>query len=113
VAQNRATDLISSRTVVASIYLVSCSGARCWRFKFRIGKVEKVLALGIYPDVSLKLAREGRDQARRLMANGVDPSAKRKAEKLAPTSGFDAVGREWFAKYSLTWPPAHAQKVHR
>ena len=93
--------------------LVNRSGARCWRFKFRVNKVEKVLALGVYPDVSLKLAREGRDQARRLMANGVDPGAKRRAEKFAPSNGFEAVGREWFAKYSLTWAPAHAQKVHR
>jgi hypothetical protein len=51
------------------------------------------------------------NQGRRLVANGIDPSAKRQAEKVAPTNGFEAIGREWFAKYSLIWAPAHAKKL--
>jgi Arm DNA-binding domain len=82
--------------------LVNRSGARCWRFKFRVNKVERVLALGVYPDVSLKLAREGRDEARRLMANGVDPGAKRRAEKFAPSNGFEAVGRARSSRLYMT-----------
>ena len=58
-------------------------------FKYRFGvraddkprKAEKVLALGVYPDVSLKRAREKRDAARQLVADGIDPSAKRKADE--------------------------------
>jgi hypothetical protein len=56
---------------------------RLWRFKYRIEGREKLLALGAYPDVSLKRAREKHDDARKLLADGIDPSAKRKAEKLS------------------------------
>lgn len=80
--------------------LVTAIGSRYWRFKFRINSLEKVLALGVYPDVSLKLARERRDQARRQVAQGIDPTATRKAEKSTPSNSFEAVGREWFAAYS-------------
>ena len=80
--------------------LVTPNGARWWRLKFRAGGKEKLLSVGVYPDVSLKVAREGRDELRRQLANGVDPSVKRKAEKTASAESFEAVGREWFAKFS-------------
>lgn len=57
------------------LYLkVETSGNRLCRFRYRNGGKEKLLALGVYPDVSLKMAREKRDHARRLLAGGVDPS---------------------------------------
>ncbi len=72
-----------------SLYLLeSPSGARCWRLKYRIVGSEKVLALGTYPDVPLKAAREQRDEARRLLAAGVDPGVKRKAEKVTKVDTF-------------------------
>ncbi len=77
--------------------LVQPSGSRCWRLKYRIHGKEKVLALGVYPDVPLKLARDRRDEARRLVAQGVDPSAKRRSEKAARTDTFEALAREWLA----------------
>ena len=55
--------------------LVTPSGGRLWRFRYRLGGVEKLLTLGAYPDVSLKRAREKRDEARKLVADEVDPSA--------------------------------------
>lgn len=58
---------------------------------------EKLLALGVYPDVPLKLARERREEARRLVASGIDPSAKRQAEKSAKSDTFEAIAREWLA----------------
>ncbi len=62
---------------------VTPAGGKHWRFKYRFGGKEKLLSLGAYPDVSLARAREKRDDARRLLADGIDPSARRKAEKAA------------------------------
>jgi integrase len=59
------------------------SGARYWRLKYRIAGVEKRLSLGVYPEVSLAEARRRREEARKLIATGNDPSAQRKAEKVA------------------------------
>jgi integrase len=75
--------------------LVNPSGSRLWRFKYRITGVEKLLALGSYPDTSLQKARAKRDAARMMLADGGDPGAKRKAEKHAQTDTFAAVAEEW------------------
>lgn len=75
--------------------LVNPQGSRLWRLKYRIHGKEKLLAIGSYPDVPLKRAREKRDEARRLLADGIDPAAQRKAEKVANTNTFEAVAREW------------------
>jgi len=77
--------------------LLQPTGSRYWRFKYRINGKEKLLALGVYPDVPLKLARERREEARRLVASGIDPSAKRQAEKSAKSDTFEAIAREWLA----------------
>jgi hypothetical protein len=77
--------------------LVKPSGARLWRFKYSFAGREKLLAFGDYRDVSLKRAREKRDHARRLVADGVDPSAERKAERIAHASTFRAIAEEWIA----------------
>jgi integrase len=77
------------------------------------GWQEKLLSLGVYPDVSLKAARERRDGLRRELASGVDPSLKRKAQKAASGDGFEAVAREWFAKFSPNWAETHSTKVIR
>jgi len=58
--------------------------------------VERLLTLGAYPDVPLKRAREKRDEARRLVADGIDPNAHRRAEETAKASTFEAVALEWF-----------------
>jgi len=100
--------------------LVTPSGGRWWRLKYRFGAKAKTLSLGIYPDVGLKEARERRDEARKLLATGVDPSAERKADRAAQaaemareTSTFELVAREWFEKYSPIWAPGHAATVIR
>jgi hypothetical protein len=72
--------------------LVTPAGGRLWRFRYRLGGVEKLLSLGAYPDVPLKRAREKRDDARKLVADGVDPSARRQAERSAAANTFVAVG---------------------
>jgi integrase len=95
--------------------LVKPNGSRLWRFKYRAGGKEKLLALGIYPDVPLKLARERRDDARQLAASGIDPSEQRKAEKAAGiergANSFEVIAREWHAKFSTTWVQDHASRI--
>ncbi len=75
--------------------LVTPAGGRLWRLRYRMAGVEKLLALGVYPDVPLKRAREKRDEARRLIADGIDPNAQRKAERGAQAQTFEAVAAEW------------------
>ncbi len=75
--------------------LVTPTGGRLWRFRYRLCGAEKLLTLGAYPDVPLKRAREKRDDARKLVADGVDPSAKRQAEKALQADTFEAIAREW------------------
>ena len=61
--------------------LVSVAGGKLWRLKYRISGKEKLLALGTYPDTSLVKARERRDAARKLLADGIDPGEQKKSEK--------------------------------
>lgn len=79
--------------------LVQTTGAKLWRLKYRFGGKEKLLALGTYPEIKLKDARERRQGARELVAKGIDPSETRKAEKASRASQsegtFEAVAREW------------------
>jgi integrase len=75
--------------------LVKPSGVRLWRFKYVYSGVEKLISLGAYPDVTLKRARAKRDEARRLVGDAIDPSAKRRAEKSAQAQTFAAVAEEW------------------
>lgn len=71
--------------------------------------------MGVYPEVSLKDARERRDNARKLLAAGVDPGENRKATKTAKAdraaNSFEAVAREWFATHSQNWAASHAEKI--
>jgi hypothetical protein len=79
------------------------TGGKLWRLKYRFDGKEKRLALGKYPDVGLKEARERRDDARKLLANGSDPGAVKKAQKAAQqeraANTFEAVARKWFSKW--------------
>ena len=98
------------------LYLeVAPSGGRWWRLKYRLAGKEKRLSLGVYPDVSLKDARERRDDARKLLSNNVDPSAQRLAERnarhTAAANTFEAVAAEWFATKEPKWAKSHSEKV--
>lgn len=92
-------------------------GGKWWRLKYRYGGKEKLLSLGTYPDVSLKEARARRDEARKLLADGVDPGEHRKEQRAAKaertSNNFEAVSREWFAKHSPNWASTHADKIIR
>jgi integrase len=95
--------------------MVRPNGSRWWRFKYRRPGTHKenLLSLGVYPDVSLRKARERRDEARRLLADGIDPGDKRKAEASAGAETFEAIAREWFAKHSPNWARGHSSKIIR
>lgn len=96
---------------------IAPAGAKYWRMKYRFAGKEKRLALGVYPEVSLKEARRKRDEARKRLADGQDPSETRKAEKrarlLAAENSFEAVAREWYGKQVHTWVKTHARDVLR
>ncbi|MBZ9907730.1 integrase arm-type DNA-binding domain-containing protein [Mesorhizobium sp. BR115XR7A] len=81
--------------------LVTSKGARLWRLKYRFDSKEKTLAFGAYPDVGLAEARKRRDDAKRLLREGVDPSAQKRLDKitgtLARANTFDAVADEYVA----------------
>jgi hypothetical protein len=112
------------------LYLeVSPTGGKWWRFKYPFAGKEKRLSLGVYPDVPLagrknkqtgdwiEGARDKRDKARQLLADGVDPGQNRKGLKSAradrAANSFEAVAREWFAKYSPNWAAHHGDRIIR
>jgi hypothetical protein len=72
---------------------------------------------GVYPDVSLRVARDKREDARKKLADGIDPGEHRKAVKTAGAdrraNSFEVVAREWFAKFSAGWVKNHANKIIR
>jgi hypothetical protein len=98
--------------------LVNPNGAKYWKFKYRFGGKEKKLSIGVYPEVSLADARIERDEARRLLRNGIDPSALKKTKKQATTletkNSFSTIAYEWHAKFSSKWTSDHAHRIlHR
>lgn len=98
------------------LFLLVAGEKRWWRFKYRFQGREKLLSLGVYPDVPLKAARDRRDEARRQLANGIDPSAARKAMKDAQSAtvdSFEVVAREWIGNKATKWAPGHESKIRR
>ncbi len=99
------------------LYLfVTPSGGKLWHFKYHFDNKEKKLTFGSYPEISLLDARQQRDDARKLLANGVDPGAVRKAQKQAKvedTETVEVIAREWHEKFKSTWTEGHALKIMR
>lgn len=97
--------------------LVNPTGSKLWRWKYRVLGKEKVLSLGAYPDVSLAQARDGLAAARKLLAAGADPMAKRKADRVATRTAaensFEAVARKWWAHWKPSRSEQHAAQVMR
>jgi len=94
---------------------VSPAGGKWWRIKYRIDGKEKRISLGTYPEVSLRDARERREEARRLLAAGVDPGQHRKATRAARqaenANTFEVLAREWHAKQATGWTERHARRT--
>ena len=97
--------------------LVTPKGGKWWRLKYRFDGKEKLLSLGVYPDVGLKDARVRREEARKLLADGIDPGANRKAVKasgeLRAANSFEVVAREWYDKFASSWVPDHGNRIIR
>jgi integrase len=96
--------------------LVTPTGGKLWRFKYRFGGSEKLLSMGTYPGTSLAEARQRRDQASALLAKGIDPSEIKKAQKAVgkqETETFEIIAREWHAKFSSSWAVSHAKATLR
>ena len=99
------------------LYLLVNQTGKYWRFDYRFAGRRKTLALGVFDAVGLRKARDRRDDARKLVANGIDPSLQRKLAKTGSAeragNSFEAIAREWFAKYSSGWVPSHAGRILR
>jgi integrase len=95
--------------------LVTPSGSKYWRFKYFFAGKEKLLALGVYPDVSLGDARERRVQARKTLAAGNDPGeAKKEAKRQAALkneNAFETVAREWYGQRQHQWVDGYSNKM--
>ncbi len=96
------------------LYLeVAPSGGKWWRLKYRIKGKEKRLSLGVYPTVGLKEARIRREDLRRQVAEGIDPSEKRKIEKSTEgdKNSFETVACEWHKKFSHNWTKEYTART--
>ena len=95
--------------------LIEANGSKLWRFKYRFAGKEKKLALGAYPEVTLAMASDRHIDARRMLANGIDPAEYRKqsrrSAKVAAANTFEAIAREWIAKFTPIWAPTHTDKI--
>lgn len=94
--------------------LVFPNGSKYWRLKYYFSGKEKILALGVYPVISLSEARDKREAAKKLIANSIDPGIIKKTQKLVATQSadttFEAVSLEWHAKQSNKWVPRNAAR---
>ena len=97
------------------LYLqINTTGAKCWRLKYRFLGKEKVLSLGQYPQVSLLEAREYRDEAKKLLAKGLDPNDVKQTNKYEAlkeaANTFEVVAREWHEKHKVKWVAKNAAR---
>ncbi len=94
---------------------VSPSGSKLWRMSYRFEGKQKTLSFGKYPAVSLKKSRQLREEARELLADGIDPSAKKQEEKQIEIertkNTFENIAREWYDTYKAKWSEKHAVRI--
>lgn len=95
--------------------LIKKNGTKCWRYSYRYAKKQKTLALGVYPDISLKSARTAHAQAKAELASGSDPSLEKKQKRqqvmVDQASLFSTLAREWWDNQRGTWTDDHAGRV--
>lgn len=97
--------------------IVTPTGGKWWRFRYKFDDKEKLLSLGVYPDVGLKDARQRRDDARKLLADDIDPGENRKAIKAVKqdraANSFEVITREWYGKHAPNWVEHHGDRIIR
>ena len=95
--------------------LVTPNGSRYWRLKYRVAGKEKLLSVGVYPEVSLADARATRDEAKRLIKAGGDPSENKRQEKQARHGGvgntFEQIAREWYQGRYDRWSESYRNEM--
>lgn len=95
---------------------ITPAGSKLWRWAYRFDGKQKLMAFGVYPDVSLAQARQAADEARALLATGIDPMEQRKADKLMverSVDTFEIIAREWWKHWSPARSARHAEYVIR
>ena len=95
--------------------LINPNGSRWWRLDYRFGGKRKTLSMGVYPETGLKDARAKRDEARKMLEKGIDPSQAKKAQKTSDSGAdsFETIAREWHQKFSENWATTHSSKIIR
>ncbi|HCD4103717.1 TPA: tyrosine-type recombinase/integrase [Klebsiella pneumoniae] len=95
--------------------LVNPNGSRYWRLKYRIAGKEKLLALGVYPDITLAEARQKRADAKKVLAAGGDPGQEKQEEKQAKeqavANSFEHLAMEWHSHKSTSWSEGYAEHL--
>ena len=112
----KATGQVQKKADGGGLYIhVSPTGGKLWRMAYSFDGKQKTLSFGAYPAVSLKDARQKREEAKEQLAKGIDPGAQKKAVKAAikteSTSSFEVVAREWFDKFKDSWVDHHGKKI--
>jgi len=96
------------------LYLHVTAAGKYWRMNYRLYGKQKTLSLGVYPSISLAQARRGRDEAKKLIAQSIDPSMAKQeakqAEKLAAANTYETVAREFHKLKAESWSASHAAK---
>lgn len=97
--------------------LIAPNGSKYWRLKYYFEGKEKLLALGVYDEVTLAEARLRRNKARELLVKEIDPGqlkqANKRARKIAAENSFESIAREWHVKFSTKWTPKHSNRIMR
>lgn len=95
--------------------LVNPNGSKLWKLKYRFAGVEKKLSLGAFPEISLAAARDAREEARKQLANDIDPgvlkNSIKRSRQIAAENSFEALAREWHAKFTPKWTKEHGSRI--
>jgi len=118
IKQAKATGKLQKLADGGGLYLrITPEGGKYWRYRYRHAGKHRELALGVYPDVSLKDARHAHQEARTKLANGIDPAEIRRVEKLtrqqAVADSFEAISREWVATQLKAKSEGHQLRAKR
>jgi hypothetical protein len=93
--------------------LVTPSGGKLWKLKYRFSEMEKKLSFGAYPSITLADARQRREDARKLLANGIDPGEIKKAQKASThaesNNSFEVIARAWHTVNTPSWSESHTK----
>ena len=97
------------------LYLLVNKSGKYWRYNYRFNDKHKTLALGVYPNVSLKEVRKKHEAARDKVSEGLDPSIQKKIRKISRKqsndNSFEVIGREWFEEFKDTWADSHSKRL--